>query len=203
MFARWRQTIKQALSALWVGLLQSGPAAYAAKLHGRLSTEFLATPQAAARVIAEAMLLREEYCWARNLGDVDPNEDVAERCSSRGLHYMAKLDGYALAGAAEFVVEDLRSARNFHVCGRRLDATSPAPMAITISVNGIQEQTFPLGAGPNVNVGIVDPILLQGLANRFTVTAHFVDAQDEPVGDASKALLITHLVVDNRMVSRL
>jgi hypothetical protein len=61
-------------------------------------------------------------------------------------------------------------------------------------------RTYTLGAGPNVNVGIIDPILLQGLANRFEVQVSFVVAQDRRIGYASKQLLITHIVIDDRMV---
>jgi cellulose synthase/poly-beta-1,6-N-acetylglucosamine synthase-like glycosyltransferase len=201
LFARWRQTIKQALGSLWATLLQAGPQAYSNQLSGQLTPAFLATPQAAARVIAEAMLLREEYRWARDLGEADPNADIADRCSSRGLRYTPSLDGYAMGQNVEFALAGLCSARNFYVCGRTLTDLSKQPVAITITVNGIQVQVCKLTTGRQVNVGIIDPILLHGVNNCFRVEAHFVDAQGQRIGDASTAIVITHLVVDDRRVS--
>jgi GT2 family glycosyltransferase len=203
LFARWRPTIKQALSSLWANLLQAGPQAYAGQLSGQLAPAFLATPQAAARVIAEAMLRREETRWARDLGAADPHAEMAGRCSSRGLRYTPSLNGYALGPSVEFSIAGLSGARNFYVCGRALSDLSKQPMAMTITVNGIQAQTCKLTAGRSINAGIIDPLLLPGLTNRFRIEAHFIDAQGQRLGDASAAIVITHIVVDDRRVSEL
>ena len=64
LFGKWRAQIKNELSAQWATLLQAGPKAYQPYIHGTLSPAFLATPQVAARIIAEAMLLRQEQRWA-------------------------------------------------------------------------------------------------------------------------------------------
>ena len=149
------------------------------------------------------MLLREEYRWARDLGEPDPNANVADRCTTRGLFYRPDLDGYARAQDAEFVFSGLRSARNFFVCGRTIVDLAKQPIAITITVNGIQVQTTTLTAGRGMNVGIVDPILLQGLPNFFQVTAHFVDQQGQRLGDANAALIVTNIVIDDQMVREL
>ena len=200
LFGLWRQKIKQELSTLWVSLLQSGPLAYGGLLSGQLKAAFLATPQTAARVIAEAMLLREEYRWARDLGDVDPNADIADRCSVRGLRYIPDLNGSAMWRRAEFVVSGLCSARNFYVSGRIVADISQTFIAITISVNDIQEETFQLTAEPNFNVGIIDPVLLRGVVNNFRVDAIFFDSQGMKIGDASTAIVINHIVIDDRIV---
>ena len=89
--------------------------------HGALSPAILATPQIAARTVAEAMLLREEYRWARDLDGADPNANLAGQLPAQAI-------------------------------------------AITISVNGIQQQTFTLG-------------------------------------DASKAVVVTQLVLDDGVVA--
>ena len=82
-----------------------------------------------------------------------------------------------------------------------MSATAPAQaIAITISVNGIQQQTFTLGDAPNFNVGIIDPIVLPGLANSFNVSFRFVSAQGQDLGDASKAVVLTQLVLDDGVV---
>jgi GT2 family glycosyltransferase len=200
LFDRWRKVIKQELAALWATLLQAGPQAYADLLSGRLAPAFVATPHAAARVIAQAMLLREEYRWARDLGEPDPNAGVADRCTAHGLVYMPARNGYAMSQNAEFAVTGLCSARNFYVCGRTTVDLAKQPMAITITVNGIQVQTVTLTVGRRLNVGIIYPVLLQGLSNYFRVTAHFVDTQGQHMGDANVAIVVTHIVIDDQMV---
>ena len=203
LFSRWRKLIKQELTAEWATLLQSGPQAYAELLSGQLCPEFVATPYTAARVIAEAMLLREEIHWARGLGEPDPNVDVAKRCTAHGLSYMLNMNGYAMTPNTEFSFSGLCSARNFYLCGRTTVEQAKQPIVITITVNGIQAQTVTLTTGRNVNVGIIDPILLQGLANYFRVESHFVDEQGQSLGDASAAIFITYIIIDDQIVSAL
>ncbi len=57
-----------------------------------------------------------------------------------------------------------------------------------------------LGDAPNFNVGIIDPIVLPGLANCFKVTFRFVSVQGQDLGDASKAVVVTQLVLDDGVV---
>ena len=57
-----------------------------------------------------------------------------------------------------------------------------------------------LGDAPNFNVGIIDPIVRPGLANCFKVTFRFVSAQGQDLGDASKAVVVTQLVLDDGVV---
>lgn len=203
LFDRWRKVIKQELAAQWVTLIQAGSHAYPSLLSGHLAPAFVATPQTAARVIAEAILLREEYRWARDLGEPDPNADVAERCTTRGLVYTDDLDGYALAQGTEFAFAGLCSVRNFFVCGRTTVDLAKQPIAITISVNSVQTQTVILTTGRRVDVGIIDPLLLQVVHNYFQVKAHFVDQQGQHLGDANAAIVVTHIVVDDQVVSDL
>ena len=94
----------------------------------------------------------------------------------------------------------MRSARNFYVCGHKMGQPPAQAIAITISVNGIQQQTTTLGDAPNFNVGIIDPLVLPGLANCFKVSFRFVSAQGQDLGDASKAVVLTQLVLDDGVV---
>ena len=203
LFSRWRKVIKQELATLWATLLQAGPQAYPELLSGQLCPEFVARPHTAARVIAEAMLLREEIHWARGLGEPNPNLDVAKRCTAQGLSYMPNMNGYAMTPNTEFSFSGLCSARNFYLCGLTTVEQAKQPIVITITVNGIQTQTVTLTTGRNVNVGIVDPILLQGLTNYFRVESHFVDEQGQSLGDASAAIFITYIIIDDQIVGDL
>jgi GT2 family glycosyltransferase len=201
LFANWRREIKHELSRVWLGLLQAGPQVWSQHLSGTLSAGFLASPIAAARTLAEAMLLREEFRWARDLGQADPNAVLPRQCrASGGLRRLPQSHTWLLEGAAEFSWPDLRSARNFCVCGRVPEAVAPGDLEVTISVNGIHEQVFALGPGRQVNVVMVDPLLLQGVVNRFVVRVHWsVDARPR-VGESQATLIITQLVVDDRVV---
>jgi hypothetical protein len=116
---------------------------------------------------------------------------------------MPNMNGYAMTPNTEFSFSGLYSARNFYLCGRTTVEQAKQPIVITITVNGIQAQTVTLTTGRNVNVGIIDPILLQGLANYFRVESHFVDEQGQSLGDASAAIFITYIIIDDQIVSDL
>ncbi|GAB1392834.1 hypothetical protein MASR1M60_09970 [Rhodocyclaceae bacterium] len=186
LFARWRSEIKRELSEVWRGLLAAGPAAYADKLSGLLAADFLSTPHAASRVIAEAMLRREASFWASKLGDAGPHVDLAGKVRSHGLRFSPEHAAHLLENSAEFVIEGLQYARNFYVCGRRIDDLSQ-PVTLTIHVNGLQTIKIPLKDERNVNVGLTNPLLLPGIANTFHV-------------ETDRPLLLTHLVIDDRVV---
>lgn len=201
LFARWRREIRRELAARWSDLLRQGPDAYAAYFDGRLSPDFVATPNTAARAIAEAMLLREEFRWSRELDGVDPNAGVAQRCRVRGLGYDDGLRGWRAYGDPELIVPGLKSSRNFFVCGRRLGPAVALALAVTISVDGLHQKTVVLEPQQrNLNLGLIDPLLLQGLDARFCLDFHWQDEAGHRLGDARDAVLITHFVVDDRLV---
>jgi len=183
LFARWRSEIKRELSDVWRDLLAAGPAAYADNLSGLLTADFLSTPHAASRVIAESMLRREASFWASKLDSGGKVQGA--RVKVQGLRFSAEHGAHLLENSAEFVIEGLQYARNFYVCGRRIDDLSQ-PVALTIRVNGLQTIKIPLKAERNVNVGLTDPLLLPGIANTFHV-------------ETDRALLLSHLVIDDRV----
>ena len=126
----------------------------------------------------------------------------AGRCRSRGLRYAGEHQGYVIEGGFELSVDALQSARNFYVCGRKTNPQDARTMAITLCVNDIQRKTIALTEG-NINVGIVDPILLAGIANVFRVELNTLDPESQlPAGDASQAVVITHVVIDDQVVDR-
>jgi len=161
-----------------------------------LVASFAATPQVAARIIAENMLLREECRWQRLLDQAEPNAGMTSRRSTA-------------VGATEFVaelhVERLRSARNFFVCGHRVNHTTAqhvvTTMVVTVTVNGIQQKTFTLGPDSNFNLGLINPLVLPGVVNVFRVTVSQINtATGQPCGDASQVVVITHFVLDDESV---
>lgn len=190
--AKWRPELKREVARQWINnggqipILLADPS-----LDGTLLPSFAATPQLAASIIADNMLLREECRWQRLLDGTEPNAGMTTRCSTS-------------AGATEWVAElqvaGLRSARNFFVCGHRLKAPA-TPETVTITVNGIQQKTFALGPESNFNLGLINPLVLPGVGNVFRVAVQLgSDATGQWCGDASRAVVITHFVLDDESV---
>jgi cellulose synthase/poly-beta-1,6-N-acetylglucosamine synthase-like glycosyltransferase len=67
LFSRWRGKIKNELSRIWHDLLSAGPDAYADWWPESIEPEYLSTPHALSRVMAETMLRREEAHWQQML----------------------------------------------------------------------------------------------------------------------------------------
>jgi GT2 family glycosyltransferase len=67
LFSRWRGKIKNELSRVWRELLTEGPDAYADWWPEPIEPEYLSTPHALSRVMAETMLRREEAHWQQML----------------------------------------------------------------------------------------------------------------------------------------
>jgi hypothetical protein len=166
-----------------------------------LSPQFLATPGAAARIISENVLAREEHRWSRELDDKDLNANIVNHIAVRGARYNNALLGYLVDDEIEITLKDISSIQNFYVCGRKLNEASADRLDITISVNGIQHKTFTLGSDRHINVGIINPILLAGVDNIFTVSIRSKAENGLLVG-AGKAVLITHFVIDEKTVNQ-
>jgi hypothetical protein len=130
------------------------------------------------------------------------NAGLAERCRARGLRTAGEHQAYLIEGGLELSADALQSARNFYVCGRKIKSDA-RPMAITLCVNDIQRKTIPLTEN-SINAGIIDPVLLAGVANVFRVEIDYLDPETKlPAGEASKAVVITHVVIDDQVVDRL
>lgn len=184
LFVRWRKEIKQELSYVWRALLEAGPNAFEDKIIGDLSKDFLDTPYSASRVIAEVMLRREESFWRSQLDGVDVNLEGKVRVT--GLLYSPEYGAHLLHDSAMFSIERLQYARNFYVCGQRIDDLT-SPVTLAVSINGLQTLKIDLKAHRDINVGLTDPLLLPGVNNTFSVKTN-------------QTLLLTHLVIDDRVV---
>jgi hypothetical protein len=68
-------------------------------------------------------------------------------------------------------------------------------------VNDIQRKIFILGADRNINVGIINPIMLAGMDNVVTVSIQSKPENGVSVG-AGKVVLITHFVIDEKIVNQ-
>jgi len=186
LFLRWRKEIKRSLSEIWLDLLRRGPTAYEEFLQGQLTAVFLDTPNSASLIISEAILRREEAHWSRNLEDNITLKGQAFGLRHHGLQYSPQHGGHLLKNSALFVVNTVAFACNFYVCGRRIHDSS-RECVITIDVNGIQQLSVPLEAKQDVNIGILYPITLANTQNKFRV-------------DTSEEIVVTHIVIDDRVI---
>lgn len=201
IYTKWRREIKNELARQWASLLQDESSEkYQGFLDGKVMATGMETPHAIARVIAESILQREECYWIRLLDGADPNADLPSRCRVRGIRFNENMNGYLLEGEAEFSVTGARSLRNFFVYGRKMgDMTSAT--TITLSVNEIQEKTFVLGPEPNFRVGIIDPIVLQGVENCFKLSVRLGRPENHGATEAAEgSIVISRFVVDDQVV---
>jgi len=205
IYMKWRREIKDELTRQWALLLQEKEIErYRDYFDGEVNPALLATPHAIARVIAESVIQQEESYWEHELDGTDRNANLAACCRAWGVHFCEEESGYLINGTAELSVAGVSSVRSCFVCGRKVGSVGSRTIALTISVNDIQEKTCVLGREPNFNIGIVRPIFLPGGINRVTVSANFINPKDgQRLGDAGSSILITHFVVDDRVIENL
>ena len=201
LFAKWRHEILDSLTRQWIDLLKAGELAYSNYIDGDLSERFLLDISAGALLIAQSMLLREEYQWTRALGQLDPNANLEERHEISGLIPIPSMKAYLAEHEFELSIANVRAIRSFFLCGRKINAQVSGPMAITIFVDDNQSKTYILPRGDaTINLGIVDPILSGGDISRFKVRIDYVDEEGRYLEDAGKTTLITHFVVDAQTI---
>ena len=201
LFAKWYREILDILTRQWIDLLEAGELAYGNYIDGDFTDEFLLDITAGAGLIAQSMLLREEYQWMRALGHDDPNANLENRFTITGLTPIPSSKIYLAEHEFELSVKNLQSVRSFFVCGRKINAQVSGPMAITILVDDNQSKTYILPRGDaTINLGIVDPILSGGDISRFKVRVDYVDEEGLYLTDAGKTTLITHFVLDGQTI---
>jgi GT2 family glycosyltransferase len=200
LFQKWRPEIKNELSKVWQPLLTSD-IAYSQNLDGNLTSKFLASPGTAARVISETVLAREEHRWARELDDVDLNVDINSHITVLGARYSNSLLGYLVEDEIQIILKKTSSIQNFYVCGRKLNESAADRLEITITLNGIQQKIFTLGADRHINVGVINPIMLVGMDNVITVSIQS-KSESGVLAGGGKAVLITHFVIDEKTVNQ-
>ena len=67
----------------------------------------------------------------------------------------------------------------------------------------IQVKKIELPQDPNINVGVLDPILLFGMNNQFKISVHFIDpVSKEILGSANESIVITHFVINDFIVNK-
>lgn len=202
LFARWRREVKRLLAGAWAKHLQGG--AYSGEgepLLGTLTSDFVATPHAAAFVIAESLLCQHEQRWRQLLDDEAADDDLSTRCHISGLRQDAAQKGYALDEPSQLTVEGLSSAMNFHVCGRALALPAGRQLQLQCCINGIQQLNWMLSPGRPFNVGLPRPLLLNGVPNTFVLKVVVLDAAGVVCGSGGAYVRISNFVIDGQTVA--
>lgn len=202
--AKWRGLLKSELSKKWASvLLNNDHQQLKTYIDGDLTEDFIASPHSASRILAEHFLGREESRWKTLIDGVDLNNGLVHKCSAKGIRYIEKNQSYLVDPEFEFHVKNLDSAINFFVCGKRVDPTLKEDLAIVINVNDIQIKLIELAQGHNINVGIINPIFLLDMDNRFKISTHFINPSTKSLlGDASKSIALTHFVLNDLVIHR-
>jgi GT2 family glycosyltransferase len=200
LYAKWRKEIKLKLTKIWIDLLDSSNADYQNFIDGMLTPSFRSKRHSAAIAIAEAALLREEARWDRDLGVVSKGNNWLNQIKISGIKEVPQLRTYLADSEIQLFIDQIKTARNFYVCGRLIEDFDPTSIAIDLSVNGSQQKTFQLNDGHVINAGIINPLIFSGSQNYFKVEIYFIDPNGTKVRSASNVMLISHFVIDDEVV---
>lgn len=196
LFWKWRSVIKDQLAEHWVRMLRAGEALDPDLVPGVLSPDLIATPQAAARLIAENLLRRQEARWRRELDDppAEPAHPVDCRIECR--------DRTASAYRLSLSFSGLDSCRNVYVCGIRTGDRAARPrLKLSIEVNGFQRQEHWIGPENTFNLGIRHPLILPEAENRVLIRIETAEVVVDSAG-LMASLQITHVVINDQIWKR-
>jgi len=203
LFLKWRDEIKREVYKQWIDFLKISNADHSNFIDGHLKDSFKKSYHVASIILAEHFILNEEMRWSKLIDQINPNEKIQERIYFRGLKYLNSNDYYLPSADFEITLTDTKSITNFYVCGRRIDQNNQDYIRITISVNDIQYKIINLNSSANINVGIINPILLKDLPNKFKISINLVEPITNVIlGDAYHLIYISHLVVDDILIKK-
>lgn len=198
LFAKWRKEIKRKLTKCWIDLLARGKSAYEPYIDGELTNSFLTRPHIAAMTIAEAALLREEANWDRELGKINV-DNWERRIRILGLKRSEQTNGFIADSEIEISIEQIKSVRNFYVCGRVLQDFDPKCFNISILINNNQVKNFFIDDN-NLNIGIINPLIEPWIKNIFQVKIS-LDEKNKLCPRANENFLkVTHFVIDDKII---
>jgi hypothetical protein len=100
----------------------------------------------------------------------------------------------------DMYIDKIKTAQNFYVCARLLEDFDVEAIEIKLSVNDAQQKVFRLVDGRVINVGIINPMIFPGQKNHFKAEIYFIDADGIKTKPAPNAILISHFVIDDKVV---
>jgi GT2 family glycosyltransferase len=202
-FSKWREQIKQEVSKQWSSFLKVYKVNYSNFIDGELEAFFKSSYNTASMVLAEHFISNEELRWSKLIDQINPNDKIQEKTYFKGLKYIDSFKCYLPSPDLEVILTNTKSITNFYICGRRIDPNNKDNILITIFVNDIQYKAIHLQNSPNINVGIINPILLQGLSNKFKISVSLIEPSDNIIlGDASHLIYVSHFVIDDQLIKK-
>ena len=207
LYKKWRPQLKQELARVWQQSLRGGGAPRLDDAPDGLQPAFLATPFAAAQVMSESALLRAESRWIRLLDQSDPN--AALELQTRITGWVRSADDTCCllcSPVLRVLIDSPIGLDGFYVSGKQTNPPKGAQTTLTITVNGLQAQSFSLGAGLHFNFGISHPVVLPSMVNCIEVTFRC----QYPAGtvgsmaplDPCSFISLAHLVIDRKLLTQ-
>ena len=200
---KWRAVLKREVTNSWhKELTEKNISVLAEYFDGEVLPELLSMPSSAAALIAENMLLRNEYQWARLLQQTEFNDYENTQITCTGLSAEPNSEYLVASQVVTLTVKGIRNVSNFCAYGHRVETTKQSKCQITLIVNNLQRKVFDVSNERSFVLNIDEPLLLQEIDNAFKICI-----EQTPNLQAYKAqsviaspVLITHFMLDKRLV---
>jgi len=200
---KWRAVLKREATTSWhKELIEQNTHVLAEYFDGEVFPERLSVPSAAAALIAENMLLRNEHQWARLLQQTSLNDDEKIKITCTGLSAEPNSEYLVASDVVILNVSGLRNVRNFCAYGHRVETATQSQCRITITVNNLQRKIFDVTNQRSFVLNIDKPLLLQEIDNAFKIFIEQTPNAKENKAESTIAspVLITHFMLDKRLV---
>ncbi len=200
---KWRAVLKRELCVRWYQVL-SDQATNVLQEH--FDGEFLPTvysaPAATAALIAENMLLRNEYQWARFFQQNNLNDDDGIQITCTGLSSEPNSEYLVASEVIRLSVKGVKSARNFCAYGHRVENAHQSKCHIAVTINNLQRKTFDVTNDRSFVLNIEKLLLLHEVDNHFKITFEQTQNVVEPSPQflGTSPVLFTHFMLDKRSV---
>lgn len=200
---KWRAVLKREITTSWhTALTEQNISVFEEYFDGEVLSEMFSTPEATSDLIAENMLLRNEYQWARLFQQTDVNHDDTIQITCSGLSQEPGSEYLIASEVVRIKVKGVKNVRNFCAYGYREENISQSQCLIKVSINNIQSKIFDVTNDRSFILNIEDPLLLQESDNHFKLsieqTPNVAALSTQLV--ATSPVLFTHFMLDKRIV---
>ncbi len=200
---KWRAVLKREVTASWhQALTEQSASVFDEYFEGKVMPEMLSVPEATSELIAENMLLRNEYQWARLFQQTDLNHEGTIQIVCTGLSQEPGSEYLVASDVVRLTVKGVNNLRNFCAYGYRVENASQSRCRITMTVNNIQSKIFDVTNDRSFTLNIENPLLLQDSDNHFKIsiqqTPTITEHSTQPI--ATSPVLFTHFMLDKRFV---
>jgi GT2 family glycosyltransferase len=200
---KWRAVLKREVTKSWhKELTEQNTDVLAEYFDGEILPEILSVPMATAELIAENMLLRNEYQWARLLQQTSLNDDESIKITCTGLSAEPNSEYLVASDIVILTVTGLRNVRNFCAYGHRVETATQSQCRIIITINNLQRKIFDVTNQRSFVLNIDEPLLLQEIDNAFKIFIEQTPNAKENKGESTitSPVLLTHFMLDKRLV---